>query len=400
MVTRMITSYTSGTAVDNVEDFTYDLLNRLTSVSYNGQIIDQFLYDNLGNITYKPPLYEIKYGENGTGPHAMTSALFTDYQPFNITQQITYTSFNKISQVNEGEVQANFSYGIDHQRVKQIITTNQEISQEKIYYGDDYEKIINDNGTKGIHYISSPKGICAAIEINQDNEISIKYILTDNLGSFQVVTDQNGNLLEELSFDSWGRRRNPSTWSREDVPTEFIFDRGFTGHEHMDVFRLINMNGRIYDPITGRYLSPDPLIQSPDFSQSLNRYSYCMNNPLTFKDPNGEFVWVAEIVAAVVGAVIDYGVQVAVNYACGKSDADAWFNDIDFFDILTTGVISGLTFGYGGAASAGNSIGKFGTYILNNKVAVGVTQTVLTSAIDITGNGVQPVSFSGHRKDA
>jgi RHS repeat-associated protein len=308
--------------------------------------------------------------------------------------------FNKISQVNEGEVQANFSYGIDHQRVKQIITTNQEISQEKIYYGDDYEKIINDNGTKGIHYISSPKGICAAIEINQDNEISIKYILTDNLGSFQVVTDQNGNLLEELSFDSWGRRRNPSTWSREDVPTEFIFDRGFTGHEHMDVFRLINMNGRIYDPITGRYLSPDPLIQSPDFSQSLNRYSYCMNNPLTFKDPNGEFVWVAAIVAAVVGAVIDYGVQVAVNYACGKSDADAWFNDIDFFDILTTGVISGLTFGYGGAASAGNSIGKFGTYILNNKVAVGVTQTVLTSAIDITGNGVQPVSFSGHRKDA
>ena len=49
------------------------------------------------------------------------------------------------------------------------------------------------------------------------------------------------------------------------------------------------MNGRMYHPILGRFLSPDPYVQAPDFSQSFNRYSYCLNNPLIYTDPTGEF---------------------------------------------------------------------------------------------------------------
>ncbi len=49
------------------------------------------------------------------------------------------------------------------------------------------------------------------------------------------------------------------------------------------------MNARLYDPGLGRFLSPDPYVQMPDFSQSFNRYSYCMNNPLKYVDKNGEF---------------------------------------------------------------------------------------------------------------
>ena len=66
------------------------------------------------------------------------------------------------------------------------------------------------------------------------------------------------------------------------------FARGFTGHEHLEMFGLINMNARLYDPVLGRFLSPDPIIQVPDFTQSYNGYSYAMNNPLSYKDPNGE----------------------------------------------------------------------------------------------------------------
>jgi hypothetical protein len=50
------------------------------------------------------------------------------------------------------------------------------------------------------------------------------------------------------------------------------------------------MNARLYDPALGRFLSPDPYVQAPDFSQSFNRYSYCMNNPLIYVDENGEFI--------------------------------------------------------------------------------------------------------------
>jgi RHS repeat-associated protein len=64
--------------------------------------------------------------------------------------------------------------------------------------------------------------------------------------------------------------------------------RGFTGHEHLPEFGLINMNGRMYDPLIGRMLSPDNFVQSPCYSQSYNRYSYCWNNPLKFTDHSGQ----------------------------------------------------------------------------------------------------------------
>ena len=50
---------------------------------------------------------------------------------------------------------------------------------------------------------------------------------------------------------------------------------------------LINMNGRLYDPLIGRMLSPDIVIQDAHNSQAFNRYSYCFNNPLRFTDPSG-----------------------------------------------------------------------------------------------------------------
>ncbi len=66
-----------------------------------------------------------------------------------------------------------------------------------------------------------------------------------------------------------------------------MFDRGFTMHEHLSAFKLINMNGRMYDPVMSRFLSPDPIIQFPENSQSYNSYSYVLNNPLKFTDPSG-----------------------------------------------------------------------------------------------------------------
>jgi RHS repeat-associated protein len=63
--------------------------------------------------------------------------------------------------------------------------------------------------------------------------------------------------------------------------------RGFTGHEHLPQFNLINMNGRLYDPTISRMLSPDNYVQDPTHTQSYNRYSYVLNNPLKYTDPSG-----------------------------------------------------------------------------------------------------------------
>src|SRR5690606_22638018 len=65
--------------------------------------------------------------------------------------------------------------------------------------------------------------------------------------------------------------------------------RGFTGHEHLDRTGFIHMNGRVYDPVVGRFLSPDSFVQFPAFSQNSNRYSYVDNKPTSFTDPTGHF---------------------------------------------------------------------------------------------------------------
>jgi len=66
-----------------------------------------------------------------------------------------------------------------------------------------------------------------------------------------------------------------------------MFDRGYTGHEHLDIFGLLNIIGRMYDPKLGRMLSPDILVQDGGNTQCYNRYSYCVNNPLAYTDPSG-----------------------------------------------------------------------------------------------------------------
>jgi RHS repeat-associated protein len=62
---------------------------------------------------------------------------------------------------------------------------------------------------------------------------------------------------------------------------------GYTGHEHLDKFNLIDMNGRVYDPVTAGFLSPDIVVQAIDDSRAYNSYSYCYNNPLKAVDPSG-----------------------------------------------------------------------------------------------------------------
>lgn len=114
------------------------------------------------------------------------------------------------------------------------------------------------------------------------------YTATDNLGSINLIVDgTTGDIVDDISYDAWGRFRNPYDWTYDNITLSSITDRGYTGHEHMTAFNLINMNGRVYDPYTSQFLSPDPFIQDPANPQNYNRYSYVLNNPLKYTDPSG-----------------------------------------------------------------------------------------------------------------
>ncbi|MEM0930373.1 MAG: RHS repeat-associated core domain-containing protein [Pseudomonadota bacterium] len=110
-----------------------------------------------------------------------------------------------------------------------------------------------------------------------------------------------------IASDGAGKRRFPT--GADDVGgalTSSVMSRGFTGHEMLDDTDLVQMNGRIYDPSLGKFLSADPFIQDKYLAASLNRYSYVWNNPLSYTDPSGHFVeWL-------VLAAVAYGVGEAV----------------------------------------------------------------------------------------
>lgn len=206
-------------------------------------------------------------------------------------QTITYTSNERPASVNCGGLTATFQYNPAGKRTFMKLATNNSLTIT--YLGGNYE-MENRAGTitERLYLGGSPYNApCVAIRTGGSGSWQLHYIHRDYLGSIVAVSDNNGNAVEKRSYDAWGRLRHPQTlkpYGPGAQPT-LLLGRGYTGHEHLpELDGLINMNARLYDPITGRFLSPDPYVQAPDFSQSYNRYTYCQNNPLIYKDPSGE----------------------------------------------------------------------------------------------------------------
>jgi RHS repeat-associated protein len=101
----------------------------------------------------------------------------------------------------------------------------------------------------------------------------------DHLGSSTVMTDENGARIEATEYMPFGSQR--SHWGTN------TSDYRFTDQELDAENGLYNYNARMYDPIIGRFLSADSIVPEPFNPQSLNRYTYCLNNPLIYIDPSG-----------------------------------------------------------------------------------------------------------------
>ena len=302
------------------ENFTYDSFNRLTRVVTNS-VPYNIMYDRYGRMEAKSQdgfTFDCARFSN-EHPHAM-SRVQTHSQPPFAGHTVTYTPFDKVETITQDTDNILIEYGYDRHRIRMTETVGGH-ERVKTYIGN-CEFIHSDQGLDhSLTYLSSTDGIFAVAE-STTSGFRLHYIHTDNLGSWDIITDMGGDLEQSLSFDAWGNRRNASTWNgpAHNVP---LFDRGFTGHEHLYNFGLINMNGRVYDPYMSTFLSPDNYIQCPDNSQNFNKYAYCLNNPLKYTDPSGELFALDDIlIAAAVGAVINVTMNGINNSMSGQ----------DFFD--------------------------------------------------------------------
>ena len=257
------------------DSFCYDALDRLTTV-YNGKHeISRVRYTNNGNIDFKTGVGNYNY-EDASHPHAVSEVENMENEIPSAPLTTKYNEWGKIETIeDEGKhLRLDFTYGPDGERWSSTLLKNGKPVQTTLY-AKNYEKVIRGDSVREYYYLD--KGVMV---IRENNAFKSYLTFTDNLGSILAVMDEKGDKVFEASYDAWGKQTIKLN--------KIGLQRGYTGHEMLNDFDIINMNGRLYDPVLGRFLSPDNFVQMPDNAQSYNRYSYCLNNPLKYTDPSGE----------------------------------------------------------------------------------------------------------------
>jgi len=311
------------------ESFTYDSLNRLTSSAVVGQSAKTIGYDAVGNVTTKGNVGSYTYFPSGGGsshPNAVASIVGSVAGVGNPTfgydangntlgglgTTDAWTSFNQPSSIDKlsgssAVRRTAWLYDTDHQRTRQTIAPMSGgvpgAIANTIYYAGAIEKEVDvaSNLTTIRTYL--PEGIGyleerisgTTVASTATATIDPRYFLTDPLGSVLATLDDAAAVLQLMSYDPWGRRRNTDgtddAWSTRGAIANAQDHTGFTGEEQLDNLGMVNLNGRMYDPIVARMLSADP--RSPDLynPRDFNRYSYVFNNPLAYVDPTGFDAW-------------------------------------------------------------------------------------------------------------
>jgi RHS repeat-associated protein len=287
---------------DHKEDFTYDDLNRLQQVQLTAPTLNinspvttlSLAYNQSGNISHKSDVGNYLY--DGAQPHAVTSAGGVNYsydangnQVSGDGRSINYTVYDKPDTISRGQSQVVFSYGIGNSRYQRQDREANVLQKTTLYLGPT-ERISENGSTFFKRYLG---GVAIADYFPESGIQQLNYLLKDHLGSIHTVLDENGLIVARMYFSAFGERQE-ANW--QTPMTSFLYTplndlttRGFTGHEQVDSMGIIHMNGRIYDPRLGRFLQADPVVQAPKNGQSLNRYSYALNNPLSYTDPSGYF---------------------------------------------------------------------------------------------------------------
>ncbi|WP_394132394.1 RHS repeat-associated core domain-containing protein [Shewanella maritima] len=341
------------------KQYNYDTLNRLKTYTFSNNnptytATVNYDYDSVGNFLKKTDYsanianayrYGVETGcstSQNAGPNAICR--LTKLNGSNVSfhydkrgnlltgdgLSLVYNEMDKPISINRSGTTTTFRYGSDGMRVKQTRSSDNVTT----YYVDKLYEADSDGSWRA--YIED----VAVMSYTAKRKHLLHFTLKDRLGSATTLADHSGIIITQRYFDPFGRAANLGVRHKEDMASKNAtrskladlditnrYRRGFTDHEHMNEQQLIHMNGRVYDYNMGRFMSVDPFIQSPTSTQSVNPYSYIMNNPLAGTDPTG---YVAEekefkIKVATTGSRIKRSVTATVS-SNGKGGATVTFS--------------------------------------------------------------------------
>jgi RHS repeat-associated protein len=280
------------------EQFYYDARDRLDYVARAGSVVLDLGYDDAGNLAYKSDVGTYRY--DAVRKQAAVTAGSNTYS-YDANGAVVNASGTAISWLSyelpnqfahPGGNSSSFQYGPDRNRFRQVASAGGVTTETLYAAGGLYERVTTGGVTQHRNYIVAD-GRRVAVQKREAGKTPVTvYLLEDQLGGVDGFVSESGSLLARTSYQPFGARRSGDWLSNAPTPAEWqqiqaTTPRGHTDHEHLDNLGVVHMNGRVYDPVLGRFLSPDPLVQAPYDTQTLNRYAYVRNNPMRYVDPSG-----------------------------------------------------------------------------------------------------------------
>ncbi len=343
------------------ETFGYDELDRLVSVS--GPQASTIDYADNGNILYKTNMGRYQY-RNGTGwPHAVMGVENTQGLMSRSQLNTTYNVAGKVATLSLPDTGQKLTiyYGSDDQRYKSVYQENGQTVWTRYYLNDLDIQIDADGNVRRFYYLGNDVVLVKSIVVSPagvTSSTAVHHAFTDYQGNVLAIVDSEGHEQFRAQYDPWGHQ----TVTRNDID----FFRGYTGHEMLPEFGLINMNGRMYDPLLARFLSPDDYVQLPEDAQSFNRYTYCLNNPLKYTDPDEEIPII--LIGALIGGAFNLGAEIY------NGNIDNIGDGLMAFGI---GAVAGVVgAGAGGAVLAAAGSTSFGVGVLSGMVSAAYSMPI------------------------
>lgn len=273
------------------ETFAYDAEGCLLSSTLSGKTPVTVSYNSGRTIKAKSDIGSYTY--NASGAPLSKIASVSGYSV--ALQQLNYYKNNLPSSIVYTDCTRYYEYGADNLRDYSALTVSSStlpFAAGKRYYFDDFERNINtgNGAVTDLDYIFADGRLVALVRTSGGSKTSYG-VLTDRLGSLMSLYN-SGGIVQKFSYDAWGNRRHSLTGvalsSAELADANSITSYGYTGHEHIDEFGLINMNARIYDSKIGMFISVDP--QAGSYPGTYP-YTYCGGDPMNRVDPTGEDYW-------------------------------------------------------------------------------------------------------------
>jgi len=294
--------YTAGNDITSIGlgssgtmSISYYNLHRIKSYTGNNGLSGSYGYDPTGNITnnienggsaytYANPRVEaVRTAYGYTNLYDLCGNMIVRHDGLTNAQALVYDPENRLSAISQAGVFSDeFGYAYDGTRLWKRIDQNPTNIQ--VWIGNIYEQ---KDGLTLFHVFAGTEQICTFVAGSPldggTNTSAVGYYYhEDTLNTSSVLSSSTGSQVEVDVYYPFGSIQTDSPQA------PFQVSRRFTGQVFDAESGLYYYNARYYDPELGRFIQPDTSIPDISNPQTYNRYSYCLNDPLRFNDPNGQ----------------------------------------------------------------------------------------------------------------